>query len=72
MPSLELSVSSSEGLCRGWVSMVVITGPVGCEALDAIVIVTLVSFADKSDIWSTRDTGNVPLLDVCQYNIFRG
>ena len=62
MPSLELSVASSKRFCRWWVSVVVIAWSMGRKALDSVVIVSLVAFTNKSDIWCAWDAWNVSLL----------
>lgn len=63
MPSLELSVAGSKRFCRWWVSVVVIAWSMGREALDSVVIVSLITLTNKSDIRRAWDAWNISLLE---------
>jgi hypothetical protein len=46
VPSLELGVASFKSLLAWRISMIVVASSTRCEVLDAIVIITLVTFAN--------------------------
>lgn len=58
VPSLELSVSCGEGFLAWRISVIVVASSSGCEVLDAIVVITLITFANQTDIWCCRDAVN--------------
>lgn len=58
MPSLKLSVARGESFFRWRVSVIVVAWPRGSEALNAIMVITLISFTNESDVggtWDSRD-----------------
>lgn len=64
VPALELSVACFESFFGRWVSVVIVASTCGCETFDTIMIVTLVSFANKSNIGCCGDTMHISFLNL--------
>lgn len=55
VPPLELSIASFECLGAWRISVIIVARSASCEILDAIVVISLITFADQTDIWSLWD-----------------
>lgn len=47
VPPLKLCVASCKRFSRWWVSVVIIASPTGSESFDAIMIISLITFANE-------------------------